>query len=84
MVIKSLACKMRRSSVILLLIIKPHRPDIRAGALTDYGSLTLLFQNKVSDLQVQRDGHWLDVPPMNGCIVVNIGDASKILDWRIF
>ncbi|WVQ96895.1 hypothetical protein IAU59_004002 [Kwoniella sp. CBS 9459] len=64
-------------------IPKNHKPadptitDVRAGAHTDLGSLTLLFQHKVSGLQVKRNGEWLDVPPKEGCLVVNIGDALE-------
>ncbi|OCF40017.1 hypothetical protein I317_06155 [Kwoniella heveanensis CBS 569] len=64
-------------------IPKDHQPadpnitDVRAGAHTDLGSLTLLFQHKVSGLQVKRNGEWLDVPPKDGCLVVNIGDALE-------
>ena len=54
-----------------------NRPDIRAGAHTDYGSITLLFQHRVPGLQVHRDGSWLDVAPQEGCIVINIGDALE-------
>ncbi|WVQ82886.1 hypothetical protein IAT38_005022 [Cryptococcus sp. DSM 104549] len=55
----------------------PNVPDVRAGAHSDLGSLTLLFQHRVSGLQVKRDGEWLDVAPREGCIVVNIGDALE-------
>ncbi|KAK1921093.1 hypothetical protein DB88DRAFT_122997 [Papiliotrema laurentii] len=52
-------------------------PDIRAGAHTDYGSITLLFQHRVSGLQVRRGDDWMDVPPRSGCLVINIGDALE-------
>ena len=52
-------------------------PDIRAGAHTDYGSITLLFQHRVSGLQVRRGDDWIDVPPRSGCLVINIGDALE-------
>ncbi|ODO05039.1 hypothetical protein I350_05651 [Cryptococcus amylolentus CBS 6273] len=55
----------------------PNVPDIRAGAHTDLGSLTLLFQHHISGLQVSRHGQWLDVAPREGCVVVNIGDALE-------
>lgn len=48
----------------------------RAGAHTDYGSLTILLpQAGRSGLEVQTpDGHWLPVPDQPGTFVVNLGD----------
>lgn len=49
-----------------------------AGAHTDYGFMTLLFQQGVSGLQVLgNDGEWLDVPPQEGAVVVNSGDMLE-------
>lgn len=62
---------------------------MRAGAHTDYGTLTLLFQRDIGGLQVfdKRGAQWKDVPPpeagaSNGDaaappLVVNIGDAME-------
>ena len=48
---------------------------VRAGAHTDYGSITLLFQDQRGGLQVERpEGGFLDVKPVEGSIVVNAGD----------
>jgi len=54
----------------------PEPGQIRAGAHSDYGSLTILkTEDKPGGLQVlNKDGLWLDVPHMPGCFVVNIGD----------
>lgn len=58
--------------------------DIRAGAHSDYGSLTLLFRQPSDQggLQVLRQDDsagptWIDVPCLPNAIVVNIGDALE-------
>lgn len=45
------------------------------GPHTDFGVLTVLCQDDVGGLQVQDvNGHWLEAPPMEGTLVVNVGD----------
>lgn len=58
------------------------KPDLIKGlrAHTDAGGIILLFQDdKVSGLQLQKDGEWIDVPPMRHSIVVNIGDQLEVI-----
>ncbi len=50
---------------------------VRAGAHTDYGSVTFLFQDGAGGLQVERpggEGEFVDVKPVEGAIVLNSGD----------
>lgn len=49
------------------------------GAHKDYGFLTLLLQDTVGGLQVEReDGRFHDVPPMPGAFVVNLGELLEV------
>jgi isopenicillin N synthase-like dioxygenase len=49
------------------------------GMHKDYGFITLLLQDTVGGLQVARpDGSFLDVPPMPGAFVVNLGELLEV------
>jgi isopenicillin N synthase-like dioxygenase len=53
--------------------------QLRAGAHTDYGTLTLLRQDDaLGGLQLRgADEKWHDVPAVPGAYVVNVGDALQ-------
>jgi isopenicillin N synthase-like dioxygenase len=55
----------------------PAPGQLRAGAHTDYGFMTILRSETVpGGLQVQRrDGVWLDAPAIAGGYVINIADG---------
>ncbi|KAG8385780.1 hypothetical protein BUALT_Bualt03G0080900 [Buddleja alternifolia] len=58
------------------------KPDLIKGlrAHTDAGGIILLFQDdKVSGLQLLKDGEWIDVPPMRHSIVINLGDQLEVI-----
>lgn len=53
------------------------KPDqLRAGAHSDYGTLTILLpQHDSRGLEIQRvDGTWHEVLPVSGAFIINIGD----------
>jgi isopenicillin N synthase-like dioxygenase len=54
----------------------PVPGQIRAGAHSDYGSLTILAaEDRPGGLQVcNAEGDWVDVPIVPGCFIINIGD----------
>jgi isopenicillin N synthase-like dioxygenase len=54
----------------------PLEGQWRAGAHSDYGTLTLLhIEDYPQGLQIEtRDGEWVDVPAVPGGYLINIGD----------
>jgi isopenicillin N synthase-like dioxygenase len=50
-------------------------PTLTRNAQTDYGTLTLLFNDEQGGLQVKNtEGVWVDAEPIPGCCIVNVGD----------
>jgi isopenicillin N synthase-like dioxygenase len=53
-------------------------PQQGVGAHKDSGVLTLLWvEPGRGGLQVERDGEWVDAPPVEGAFVVNIGELLE-------
>ncbi|XP_008243522.1 PREDICTED: 1-aminocyclopropane-1-carboxylate oxidase homolog 4-like [Prunus mume] len=57
------------------------QPDLTVGikAHTDPGILTVLLQNHVPGLQVRHENEWLDVKPVPGGLIINVGDFLQII-----
>lgn len=54
--------------------------NLWSWAHTDYGSLTLLFSQTVSGLQVMMpNGEYKDIRPQKGSIVVNVADTLSFM-----
>ena len=71
--------KFDRAAGALRLLHYPPQPSdetrLGVGAHTDYETFTILAQDTNPDLQVLNSaGEWIDVPPIAGTFVVNIGD----------
>jgi len=69
----------------LRLLRYPPRPatasdlTFGAGTHTDWGALTVLAQDEAGSLEVlDRSGRWIDVPPVPGSFVVNVGDLLAL------
>ncbi|KDP40309.1 hypothetical protein JCGZ_02307 [Jatropha curcas] len=56
-------------------------PELTLGASkhTDPGMVTLLLQSQICSLQVLQDGQWVNVQPIPGSLVINMGDILKII-----
>ena len=52
--------------------------DQGVGAHKDGGFLTLLLQDENKGLQVEYDDQWVDVEPIAGTLVVNIGELLEL------
>lgn len=58
----------------------PAPGQMRMGAHTDYGSITVLLADPKPGLQICDDGGvWHDVTPVDGSFVVNVGDL--LAEW---
>ncbi len=57
----------------------PEVAQQRAGAHSDYGSLTILLPEiGTSGLQIEQNRIWTDVPAPDGCFVINLGDLMEL------
>ena len=70
-------------SVLIKIVRYPGRDDSGTrqgvGAHKDAGVLTLLLvEPGKAGLQVEKDGEWIDAPPVPGAFVVNIGELLEV------
>ncbi|XP_020913405.1 2-oxoglutarate-dependent dioxygenase htyE [Exaiptasia diaphana] len=55
------------------------KDQVRCGEHSDYGSITLLFQDELGGLQVLPvHGDYIPAPTLPGCVIVNIGDLQNV------
>ncbi|MGH8001239.1 MAG: isopenicillin N synthase family dioxygenase [Brasilonema sp.] len=62
---------------------KPRQ--VRAGEHSDYGSITLLFQDEVGGLEVRTaSGEWIAASPISDTVIVNTGDLIERWTNHVF
>ena len=56
------------------------QPELTMGTTkhADNDFLTVLLQDHIGGLQVLHQDQWVDVPPMPGALVINIGDLLQV------
>ncbi|CAH2059987.1 unnamed protein product [Thlaspi arvense] len=56
-------------------------PDLTFGTSqhSDRSFLTILLQDHIGGLQVLQNGLWVDVPPVPGALLVNLGDLLQLI-----
>ncbi|CAF2262069.1 1-aminocyclopropane-1-carboxylate oxidase homolog 6 [Brassica rapa] len=57
------------------------QPDLTIGTNnhSDNSFLTILLQDQVGGLQIHHQDHWVDVTPIPGALVINIGDFLQLI-----
>ncbi|KAA8516753.1 hypothetical protein F0562_017049 [Nyssa sinensis] len=57
------------------------QPDLTIGirSHSDYAIMAVLLQNQVPGLQIKHGDGWVDVKPLHGGLIINIGDSLQII-----
>jgi isopenicillin N synthase-like dioxygenase len=56
-------------------------PELTLGATkhTDIDFITVLLQDHIGGLQVLHENNWVDVSPIPGALVINIGELLQVI-----
>lgn len=60
-------------------------PELTLGASkhSDSDFLTVLLQDHIGGLQVLHKNYWVDIPPVSGALVVNVGELLQVIVFYI-
>ncbi|KAL4337636.1 hypothetical protein AHAS_Ahas12G0130000 [Arachis hypogaea] len=61
-------------------------PELTLGTTkhSDNDFITVLLQDHIGGLQVLHEDKWIDIPPVPGALVINIGDLLQLITNDIF
>lgn len=45
----------------------------------DVNCITFVFQDEVGGLEIRKDGNWIPVTPLEGTLIVNVGDVIQVM-----
>ncbi|CAL5430604.1 unnamed protein product [Camellia sinensis] len=78
--LKELSCSESRTMAAHYYPYCPE-PDMTYGLTshTDPGVVTVVLQNQVGGLQVKHGGDWVNIEPVPGGLIVNVGDILQIM-----
>ena len=78
--------KIIRKSIVIFVSIVPFTGHcFRCGEHSDYGTITLLYQDQLGGLEVKGvDGQWINADPVPGTVLVNVGDLLEALTGGLF
>lgn len=51
---------------------------VAMGRHLDLGTIIVLLQDGIGGLYVKAEEEWIEIPPIPGAIVINVGDALQV------